>query len=412
MRTPTPKQLIILVCIAEIFSMLGTVTFPALLPEFIEKWQLTNTDAGWLNGIYFGGYLLAVPLLVTMTDHWAPRKVYFFSLLLTALSSFGFAYGVDGFWSAMIFRAIGGIGLAGSYMPGLKLLTDHLDHLNPKSDNSRAVAFYTSSFSIGLALSYFSAGEIATRWDWQTAFLVAIIGPLISIAIAQVFLPAKDPRPHKAPTTHPLDFRPVLKHKPAMAYVLAYTVHNFELFAYRSWLVAFLAYSASTQPGQNLLFSATAWAAISNIFALPASVLGNELSRRIGRHKAITIIMWVSAVFACLIGFAAELPFIFVAILLVIYGIAITGESSSITAGVVGAAPAGYRGTTMAVHSCIGFMGSFAGPLIFGLTLDLSSPSGVGGTTTQSWGIAFAMTGAVVALGPLFIKFLGKSQRE
>ena len=65
MRTPTPKQLIILVCIAEIFSMLGTVTFPALLPEFIEKWQLTNTDAGWLNGIYFGGYLLAVPLLVT-----------------------------------------------------------------------------------------------------------------------------------------------------------------------------------------------------------------------------------------------------------------------------------------------------------------------------------------------------------
>jgi hypothetical protein len=66
----------------------------------------------------------------------------------------------------------------------------------------------------------------------------------------------------------------------------------------------------------------------------------------------------------------------------------------------------------MAVHSCIGFMGSFAGPLIFGLTLDLSSPSGVGGTTTQSWGIAFAMTGAVVALGPLFIKFLGKSQRE
>ena len=165
MRTPTPKQLIILVCIAELFSMLGTVTFPALLPEFIEKWQRTNTDAGWLNGIYYGGYLLAVPLLVTMTDHWAPRKVYFFSLLLTALSSFGFAYGVDGFWSAMIFRAIGGIGLAGSYMPGLKLLTDHLDHLNPKSDNSRAVAFYTSSFSIGLALSYFSAGEIATRWD-------------------------------------------------------------------------------------------------------------------------------------------------------------------------------------------------------------------------------------------------------
>jgi MFS family permease len=244
------------------------------------------------------------------------------------------------------------------------------------------------------------------------AFLVSIIGPIIAIAIAQFFLPTNDPLPPKIPSTHPLDFSPILKNKPAMAYVLAYTVHNFELFAYRSWVVAFLAYSASTVPGQNLLFSVTAWAAIANIVALPASVLGNELSERIGRHKAITIIMWVSAALAFMIGFSAELPFIIVAVLLVIYGVTITGESSSITAGLVGAAPTGYRGAAMAVHSCIGFIGSFAGPLAFGLTLDLSSPSGIIGITTLSWGIAFAMTGVVVALGPIFIMLLGKERGD
>ncbi len=412
MHNPTPKQLIFMVCIAEIFSMMGAATFPALLPKFIEEWHLSNTDAGLLNGIYYAGYLVMVPILVTMTDHWSPRKIYFFSLSLSALSSFGFAYGADGFWSAMVFRTLSGVGLAGTYMPGLKLLTDHLDHLNPTSDNSRAVAFYTSSFGIGTASSFFIAGEIASSWDWQMAFMVSVIGPLIAIVISQFFLPPRDPRPHKAPKTHPLDFTPILKNKPAMAYVMAYTVHNFELFAYRSWLVAFLAYSASTSPGQNLVFSVTTWAAIANIFALPASVLGNELSRRIGRHKAIIIIMWVSALLAFAIGFSAELPFIIVAVLLVIYGVAIAGESSSITAGLVGAAPLGYKGAAMAVHSCIGFMGSFAGPLAFGLTLDLSSPSGVSGTTTQSWGIAFAMTGVVVALGPLFIMLLGKVRHE
>jgi len=41
-----------MVCIAGIFSMLGAVTFPALLPQLIEAWELSNTDAGWLNGIY------------------------------------------------------------------------------------------------------------------------------------------------------------------------------------------------------------------------------------------------------------------------------------------------------------------------------------------------------------------------
>ena len=120
--------------------------------------------------------------------------------------------------------------------------------------------------------------------------------------------------------------------------------------------------------------------------------------------------MWVSALFRCLFRFAAELPFI-VAVLLVLYGITIV-EFSSITTGMVRVASAGYRGTTMAVHSCIGFMGSFTGPLVFGITFDFASPSGVGGTTTQSWGIAFDMTGIVVALVPLFFKWLGKSRPE
>ncbi len=406
------KQLLVLFCCAEVVSMLGSVTFPALLPTFISSWDLTNTDAGWLNGIYFGGYLIAVPLLVSMTDHMSARKIYIYSLLLTAVSSFGFAFATDGFWSAMVFRTLAGIGLAGSYMPGLKLLTDHLDTQDPNTDNSRIVAFYTSSFGIGTALSYFVSGEIATLWNWETAFLIAAFGPLISIALIHFFLRGDDPRPHKAPETHPLDFRPVLKCRPAMAYVLAYTVHNFELFAYRSWMVAFLAYSASTQPGQNLLIAATAWAAIANLFALPASILGNELSRRIGRHKAINIIMGTSAVFACFIGFTAELPFIVVAILLILYGMVIAGESSSVTAGAVAAAPPGYRGATMAVHSCIGFMGSFAGPLVFGMALDFSSATGVGGTTTASWGWAFALSGLVVGLGPVFIWLLSRQRRS
>lgn len=412
MNNRTPVKLIALFCGAEIFSMLGAVTFPALLPTFIETWQLSNTDAGWLNGIYYGGYLLAVPLLVSLTDRIPPRKVYMVSLSLMAVSSFGFAYMVDGFWSAMVFRALGGIGLAGSYMPGLKLLTDHLEDQDSERDNSRAVAFYTSSFGLGTALSYFASGEVAAYWDWQTAFYVSAIGPLLAIALIRYLLSGTDPRPHQAPDTHLLDFRPVLTCKPAMAYVLAYTVHNFELFAYRSWMVAFLVYSASLHTGQSMVLSATAWAALANIFALPASVMGNELSKRIGRHKAITLIMWTSALFAFGIGFSAELPFMLVACLLILYGVLIAGESSSVTAGVVGASPKGYRGATMAVHSCIGFTGSFAGPLIFGVTLDLASPADTAIPDTFAWGTAFAVSGAIVALGPFFIHFLGRSRRE
>ena len=92
-------------------------------------------------------------------------------------------------------------------------------------------------------------------------------------------------------------------------------------------MVAFLVYSASTKDNQNLIFSATAWAAISNLIGLPFSIFGNELSKKIGRHRAITILMWSSAITATCIGFLAEMPLWCVITLVLFYGILVTAES-------------------------------------------------------------------------------------
>ena len=75
-RARTPVQLILLMCAAEVLSMVGAVTFPALLPTFIDVWELSTTDAGWINGIYFAGYLVVVPVLVSLTDRLPPRRIY------------------------------------------------------------------------------------------------------------------------------------------------------------------------------------------------------------------------------------------------------------------------------------------------------------------------------------------------
>ena len=99
-----------------------------------------------------------------------------------------------------------------------------------------------------------------------------------------------------------------------------------------------------------------------------------------------------------------------------VYGVTVTGDSASITAGVIAAAPNGYLGATMAVYSCIGFMGAFAGPLMFGVVLDLAGTSGAGGgaggETVASWGGAFAFTGMVVALGPLALALVREKRND
>ena len=327
-----------------------------------------------------------------------PRRIYLFSMMLCAISNLGFAVVAEGFWTAMAFRVLAGIGLAGTYMPGLKLLSDHLEDLG----HGRPLAFYTASFGLGAALSFLLAGEAAAALGWQWAFGIAAAGPVAAVILILIGLPREDPVSGQQPGTHLLDFRPVLRCRPAMGYVMAYTIHNFELFALRSWMVAFLVFSQGLQPalesGGGPGWSPTVLASLIVLAAVPASVIGNELAGRFGRHRVITVIMIVSAGFAAFLGFTAALPFWLVVVLCLIYAVAIAGDSASITAGVVAAAPPGYRGATMAVHSCIGFAGSFAGPLLFGVVLDLA-----GGGTIASWGWAFAFVALVALTGPVFL---------
>lgn len=395
---------------AQVGIMQGSGTFSALLPTFIDLWSLSKTDAGWINGIYYAGYLTAVPFLVSLADRAPPRRIFYASAILGIAASLGFAIFAEGFWTAMLFRLIGGISIAGTYMPGMKLLTDHLEHYFPNSDHSRGIAFYTSGFGFGLSLSFFLSGLFNDHWTWQLAFSVSALGPLLAILVLKTWINRPDPPAKLVPQTHLLDFRPVMRRGEVMAYVMAYAVHNFELFAFRSWAVAYLAFAAESgsDPAGASTFplSPTTIIAAAILIGPAGSILGNELSRRIGRPPAVSLLMFASATLAAVFGFMADLTYSLVVCLAVIYCVLQVSDSASITAGSVAAAPPGYRGATMAVHSCIGFMGSFAGPVVFGLILDLADPSGAGGASVISWGWAFAGVAVVVATGPIFVYFL------
>ena len=96
------------ICAAEILGLAGFSTVPALLPQFIETWSLTNTQAGWLAGIMSAGYMLAVVPLVSLTDRQPARHIYLASSALSALSCFGVAL-CDSLLPALGFRAVAGI---------------------------------------------------------------------------------------------------------------------------------------------------------------------------------------------------------------------------------------------------------------------------------------------------------------
>ena len=395
MQQTSPYRLTLLVCLAEILGLASIAAFPALLPTFQAEWGLNNTEAGWISATYYAGYMVLVPVLASVTDRLDARRIMGLGALLGVVSALGYALGARGFWSALALRFLAGISLAGIYMPGLKVVSDNTEG----NLQSRFVSFYTASFSIGASLSYLLAGEVNRLAGWRWAFAASAISTAAALVTIVMVIPSATVRRDQRDSVW-ADFIIVFRSRSAMAYVLGYAAHMWELFSMRSWIVAFLAFNIQLQPADASTWSPTRVAFIINLIGLPASIAGNELSRIFDRPKVIMAVMIGSAVLASVLGCSAGLPYVLVASMAILHGITVVGDSASLTAGVVAAAPAGFRGTTLAVHSTMGFGAAFLGPLAVGMVLDF-----FGGNQT-GWTMAFITMAAGCLLGPVFLSIL------
>ncbi len=393
---PRAVLLISIMCMAQVTGMLGVFAFPALLPHFLDEWHLSNSQAGWINGIYFAGYTAAVPLLTSLTDRIDARRIYLISCMLGILANLGFACFSQGFWTALMFRALCGLGLAGTFIPGLKAI---IDRLEPKV-LPRAVSFYTACFGLGMSVSFYFAGKLFAGWGWKTVFAAAAVGSGFSfVASMSVLAPKPAPMSLNAGILSTLDFRPAWRNRPARAYIIAYMCHMWEMFAARSWMVAFLTFSLTVNHEQQPFMAPTTVMALAGIVGMMGSIGFGELALSHGRSKVVTTIMGVSGLIAMGIGFMAHLPYPALVGLCIIYTLFFQGDSAAIHAGVITAARLEQRGMTMALQSLGGFLAASMGSIATGMVLDLTG----GGITTMSWGITFAAMGIIAILGAVIL---------
>ncbi|MGH7798635.1 MAG: MFS transporter [Candidatus Binatia bacterium] len=396
-HAPLPaRHVATLLCGAHVLSMTGFGTVSALLPLLIATWRISNSEGGAISGMYYAGYMIAVPWLTGLTDRADARRVYLLACALSSSAALGFAILAHGFWSALMLQGLAGAGLAGTYMPGLKILSDHIEGPH----QSRWVAVYTSTFGIGAALSLWMAGAIAAMAEWRWAFAAAAVGPGAAGLLVLLRLPPPHPRPTAGKAAPLLDVRSVFRNRAATGYILAYAAHCWELFGFRSWIVAFFAFAGAIRAtGEPMLASAATLAAAINLMGPAASILGNEIAARFGRPRVVLAIMSLSAALACVVGFSARLPGAFVFALACVYFLAIMGDSAALTAGLLASAEPQQRGAAMAVHSFLGFGAAFVAPVVFGAVLDFAG----GNRSVFAWGVAFASLGIGCALAPLAV---------
>jgi MFS family permease len=386
--------------------MLGFATYAALLPDLRDLWRLSNAEAGLVGSAFFGGYIATVSYWTALTDRVDGRRVYAVGSALAVLGAAGFGAAAEGFWSASLFQALLGAGVAATYMPGLRLLSDRLSG----PSQSRYIAFYTSFFGIGTALSLALAGLLNAAAGWQAAFAVSALGPLLAGIVVFAFIRKSADHESKGikfslATLFPVAaWRKVIAIRAAAGYTLGYTVHCIELFASRGWMVAFLAFSAGLQaPGMEFPWNLAAIAAVVNLAAVPSSIFGNEVALRIGRGRWILIAMVASGITGIVLALLAPVHWAIVLVLLVVHALLVMADSGTLTAGLVGAVPAELRGAALGLYSLAGFAGGMLGPALFGAMLDIAG----GQASAAAWIWAYLAIGAGGLAAPLAARALG-----
>jgi MFS family permease len=396
------------ICLCEMATMLVFLNYTAVLPILQEEWGMRHGEAGLIFSAYQACYLLAVLVLATLTDRMDTRTIYLASAVWAGLAGLAFPFFSQGFLSAAFLRALAGIGLAGTYVPGMRLVAQRFNVEN----RGVAIACYASAFGVGSAASLFAAGQLARLSGWRLAMGMTALGPLLAALLAAFVLAPAPPPPGQ--TSRLLDIR-VFRNRLALWMIASYCAHNWELFGMRAWLPPFLAASL-IRSGAGVVEAssfAAAWTAVVLLIGSVSNVAGGWVSDRWGRVRVIVFSQLCSAGFSLAIGWLFHAPLWLIMTAAALYNVFATSDSGALSTGVTELADPALLGATLALQSCLGFLAAAISPGAAGFILDALQQGGATAAVSPwQWGPAFGVLGLGVLMGPLSMLALRRTQRK
>jgi MFS family permease len=396
---------LVLMCICQLFIMLVFINYSAVLPLLRTEWGMSNTQSGMIFSVYQLGYIASGVILSILTDRMNTRVIFITAAFWSAAANLLFALYAHDFTSAMILRALTGIGMGGTYMPGLKLVAERFD----SATRGRAIGIYVGSLVLGASLSLAATGWLTGLAGWRTAFVCCsvsvCIGALLSFIVFRGYQPVTRIRTEAGFTGE------VARNRPALLMILGYGAHMWEMYGMRSWLAPFMTSALigwGVESARATGLAASVAAVMVGIGAFSTAITGT-LSDRFGRTATISMVMLASALLSFGFGWLINTNLWLTLSIGLLYGYLVVAESPVFSTGLTELVVPGYLGSAMGLQSLIGYSMGMISPTVFGWALDTfrgwQPLPGING----EWGVAFSCLGLGALAGPLFMWLLRNS---
>jgi predicted MFS family arabinose efflux permease len=376
---------IVLMNAALVLNVIGFANFAAVLPALMADTGFSEAQAGIAGGAFFLAYAVGSPVFAALTDSQPPRRLYTLGAVLGIAGGLVFPL-LDADYPALIVsRLLSGLGMAGIYMPGLRLLLETL----PSAQQSRGSSVHVSTLTLGLSASFAVSGALQWAFGWPAAFLGAAVAAGLAMLIVTIAMPSPRPAPSEGALRARLG--KVLRSR-GVPLVLASVAGNaWEGMAFRTWWVALLGF-AVMQPGQQ----SHAWlnfalaTAFTGLLAMPISTWVARRAEAGRRHRVISVAAGASVIAAVALASLLTAPFWIVFALSVVYACTIFADSGSLPPALLTRVAPAERGAALALMAASSNVAACLAIIACGMVLD-----GLGGATSRiAWQVALVVMAA------------------
>jgi MFS family permease len=348
---PHRWRLLALLSTAELLGMSLWFAASAVAPQLSATWGLDAAQTGWLTTIVQLGFVTGTALTAALNiaDILPSRTLFAASALAGAVVNAGILF-AGGFHTTLVLRFLTGLCLAGVYPPAMKMIATWF-----RAQRGLAIGTVVGALTIGKATPYLvhAIPGVGVR----PVVLTASIGAVVA-ALLVAFGYREGPYPFAA---RPFSWKLVGDVVRVRDWRLAtggYLGHMFELYAFWTWIPAFLAASAAA--------SAVASRPSSNVVSLIAfgtiavggagCVWGGFTADRLGRERLVTIALAASGSCCLLVGFLFGQSMWMLAPLALVWGFCVVADSAQFSAMVTESVPTHAVGTALTIQVSLGFL--------------------------------------------------------
>jgi MFS family permease len=346
----TRWRVLALLAIAELLGMSLWFAASAVTPQLRAIWGLTTSEAAWLTTIVQLGFVCgtAVAALLNLPDLVPAGRLFSGAALLGAAANAAILV-VPGYRSALVLRFLTGFFLAGVYPPAMKMAATWF-----RSQRGLAIGVIVGALTVGKATPYLV--RAIPRVGLRPVVLTASAGAVIAGVL--VALGYRDgPFPF---TSRPFSWshvRDVVRVREWRLATASYLGHMFELYAFWTWIPAFLAASFAANAGRYRaprFVSLLAFATIA-VGGL-GCVWGGLFADKRGRERLVSISLFMSGSCCLISGLVFGAPIWVLGALAMTWGFFVIADSAQFSTLVTEAVPAHAVGTALTVQTSLGFL--------------------------------------------------------